>query len=172
MEKKSIEKMLFNRLQGVADDDYLKLLFDQYKIYINSAEKISDRRQKTNEFFLGLNTAIIAAIGFILGRNGSDMPIFFYVLISAGGIIICYLWYRIINSFKGINGGKFELIHCIENKLPLSLYNAEWEILGRGNDKRKYWPFSHIELNVPWIFIIFYSFIILNFLMPIFINPA
>lgn len=130
-------------------------LLEQYKLYVNSAEKISDRRQKTNEFFLGLNTALLTALGFIYGKiENSDIVM---ILMLIAGISICYFWYRIIRSYKGLNGGKFDIIHLIEKKLPLSLYDAEWDILGRGEDKNKYWPFSHIEIKIPWIFIIIYA---------------
>jgi hypothetical protein len=166
MKKDDLEEALFNQPAGLSSGDYSRYLFEQYKLYIESAERISDRRQKSNEFFLALNTAILTVVGFAIGK-GDGFPPFFYILIGSGGIIICYFWYRIVRSYKGLNGGKFDVIHMIETKLPLSLYNSEWEILGRGNDKSKYWPFSHIELNIPWIFIIFHSFILLKFLIPV-----
>jgi hypothetical protein len=168
MKKDELEKILFNQSSFSISEDYYKYLFEQYKLYIESAEKISDRRQKSNEFFLALNTAILTVVGFAIGK-GDGFPPFFYILIGSGGIIICYFWYRIVRSYKGLNGGKFDVIHMIETKLPLSLYNSEWEILGRGNDKNKYWPFSHIELNIPWIFIVFHSFVLLKFLIPVLI---
>ncbi|MBP7811823.1 MAG: hypothetical protein KA054_03205 [Candidatus Moranbacteria bacterium] len=169
MKKDDIGKMLFNQQTGIADSDYFKYLFEQYKLYIESAERISDRRQKANEFFLALNTAILSVTGFLIGRGGDLIPPFFYILIGLGGVVICYFWYRIVRSYKGLNSGKFDVIHAVETKLPLSLYDSEWEILGRGNDRSKYWPFSHIELNIPWIFIVFHSFIFLKFFIPVLI---
>lgn len=169
MKKENIEKMLFNHQIDPTSEDYLKYLFEQYRLYIESAERISDRRQKANEFFLALNTAILSVIGFLIGRGESVMPPFFYILIGLGGVIICYFWYRIVRSYKGLNSGKFDVIHAVETKLPLSLYDTEWEILGRGNDRDKYWPFSHIELNIPWVFIVFHSFVFLKFFIPVLI---
>ena len=75
---------------------------------------------------------------------------------------MCYLWYRIIVSYKGLNGGKFKVIHAIEARLPLALYDTEWEMLGRGEKKEIYWPFTHIEMIVPWIFITIYSLMLLS----------
>ncbi len=48
------------------------------------------------------------------------------------------------------------MIHLVEKRLPLSLYETEWEILEKGKNKDNYWPFSHIELIVPKIFIVTY----------------
>jgi len=67
-----------------------------------------------------------------------------------------------VRSYKGLNSGKFKVIHAIEKRLPLALYDTEWEALERGGNKRIYWPFSHIELLVPWIFIVIYFIIFLT----------
>ncbi|MBK7491787.1 MAG: hypothetical protein IPI17_07170 [Nitrosomonas sp.] len=162
MKPEDIEKMLFVSIGEKYGDKYIEHLLDQYKIYINATEKISDRRQKTNEFFLGLNTALVALLSFIATKTDQ---VELYVILgasSAAGITICYLWYRIITSYKGLNDAKFKVVHMIESRLPLALYDTEWEMLGRGNDKERYWPFSHIELLVPRIFIAIYIVLILS----------
>ncbi len=161
MKKEEIEKILFISESSKYGDKYIEHLLDQYKVYINATEKISDRRQKTNEFFLGLNTALVALLGFIATKvNQSDTGIVLS-LSAIAGITICYLWYRIIASYKGLNSAKFKVVHAIEMRLPLALYDTEWEMLGRGEDRKIYWPFSHIELHVPKIFIIIYSILII-----------
>lgn len=74
-------------------------------------------------------------------------------------MIICYMWYRLIQSYKQINSGKFKVIHKIEQNLPISPYDTEWEMLGRGEDPKRYLPFTHIEIFVPWIFLGLHTFI-------------
>lgn len=134
-------------------DKYIEHLLEQYKLYVESADKISDRRQKTNEFFLGLNTGLVALLGFIATKlTGRPLEAVF-ACAGVAGIILCYCWYRIVHSYKGLNNGKFAVIHAIEKRLPLSLYETEWEVLKRGEDRTVYWPFTHIELAVPWVFI-------------------
>lgn len=162
MKKEDIEKMLFISASDKYGDKYIEHLLDQYKIYINAAEKISDRRQKTNEFFLGLNTALLALLGFVATKT-SQSEISLMIGVSAiAGITICYLWYRIITSYKGLNSAKFKVIHAIELRLPLALYDTEWEMLERGKNKKVYWPFSHIELHVPKIFIAIFAILLFS----------
>jgi len=55
-----------------------------------------------------------------------------------------------------MNTGKFKIIHQIEQHLSLALYDYEWKILGKGKDKKIYYPFSHVELCIPWVFGIIY----------------
>jgi hypothetical protein len=162
MDKEEIEKILFASKNNTYGDKYIEHLLEQYKIYINAAEKISDRRQKTNEFFLGLNTALVTLLGFLITKSGNAELPYILGLASIAGAVMCYLWYRILRSYKGLNSGKFKVIHAIEARLPLALYDTEWEVLGRGKNKEKYWPFSHIELIVPQVFIGIYLLFLLS----------
>lgn len=42
----------------------------------------------------------------------------------------------------------------IETRLPASPYRkAEWEtLLKEGRDRKVYWPLTHVEAKIPWIF--------------------
>ena len=162
MEKDQIEKLLFVSASDNYGDKYIEHLLEQYKIYINATEKISDRRQKSNEFFLALNAALVTLLGYLTTKSNHNQAEVMILFASIAGITICYLWYRIIHAYKGLNSGKFKVIHSIEARLPLALYDTEWELLGRGKHKELYWPFTHIEIKVPWIFMIIYSLLILS----------
>jgi len=155
---------LFSADKGQYGDQYNEHLLEQYKIYVNSAEKNSEQRLKANEFFLAVNTAIVALLGFVAIRDDTTSISVLFILASIAGITMCYLWYRIVCSYDGLSDGKYKVIHEIEQTLPLALYDAEWEILGRGKEPDIYWPFTKIERKVPWIFIAIYSAIILSFI--------
>jgi len=162
MTKDKITTMLFVSESANYGDKYIEHLLEQYKIYLSAIEKISDRRQKTNEFFLALNTSLVTLLGFLLSKQGTT-PIFSGILYAAlAGIILCYLWYRIVRSYKGLNTGKLLVIHAIESRLPLALYDTEWELLGRGQNRKIYWPFTHIELLVPWVYIFLFSLVVIS----------
>src|SRR5258707_15794974 len=122
MKPEDVDRMLFVSASEKYGDKYIEHLLEQYKIYIGAVEKISDRRQKANEFFLTLNTALVALLGFIVSQTQSNSGITIAVS-SMAGLTICYLWYRIVRSYKGLNGGKFLVIHAIEKRLPLALYD-------------------------------------------------
>ena len=55
-------------------------------------------------------------------------------------------------------------VHKIEESLPLALYKYEWEVLGEGKDKNKYYPFSHIELWIPKILGAMYFILVIIFI--------
>lgn len=131
-------------------DKYTDHVFEQYKLYLEMADRISSRRQAANTFFLSLNTALVALTGY--AKSATDTGLFYYLLTSVSGILLCYVWYRLVLSYKNLNSAKFKVVHSIECKLPLKLYDAEWEAVGRGKNKKLYHPFTNLELRVPWIF--------------------
>lgn len=141
------------------EDHYL----EQYRIYLHIFNSTNDRRQHSNEFFLGLNTVIMGILGYVEGKSvASESSIL--VLVPLVGIGICICWYKIISSYTQINRSKFKVIHKLERKLPVPLFEAEWELLGKGRDARKYIPLSVIEKHIPVIFAILYMIIfIINF---------
>jgi hypothetical protein len=49
----------------------------------------------------------------------------------------------------------------MEEKLPIKLFDDEWELLDRGENKNTYLKLSVVEQGVPIVFIILY-WILLN----------
>lgn len=142
-----------NRQYG---DQYQSHLFEQYKLYVESAEKISDRRQNSNNFFISINAALITILGISFQIEALGGLTWVRLSIVLVGIIICIIFWFLLRSYKQLNSGKFKVIHEIEKNLPMALYEYEWNLLGGGKNKKLYYPFSHIELYIPWAFGIFY----------------
>ena len=141
-------------------DRYIDHYLEQYRIYLLIFDNLSERRQRSNEFLLGLNTAIMGIMGYFEVKNVSESPLIF-ILVPFLGMGICFYWYRLSLSFSQLNKAKFKVIHTLEKKLPANLFESEWQLLGEGNDKSKYFPISHIERFIPIIFIVLYIVIII-----------
>ncbi len=131
-------------------------LFEQYKLYLQSASEISDRRQKANEYFLTVNTILVSLIVFISQYEKVKNPELIITFIAVIGIVNSIITYFIIRSYKQLNSAKFKIIHELESDLPANLYSYEWVLLGKGVDRKKYWPFSHLELKIPFLFGVVY----------------
>lgn len=136
-------------------------IIEIYKAYLQMSDKISDRRQSANSYFLTINTVIVGLISYMSFGGAVKNYHPFYCLISIAGMVICYSWYRLIRSYKDLNSGKFKVVHEIEKQLPISPFDDEWEMLGRGRDKSKYLPFTKIEMRVPWIFFTLHAIVFL-----------
>lgn len=160
----SESEKLFKHTEESYGVNYKDHLFEQYKLYIESVEKISDRRQHANNYFVTINTALISLIGLFFQIKIFEDIVWIKSLLAFVGIIICIIFWYLIRSYKQLNSGKFTVIHKIEEKLPLELYKYEWEILGKGEDKKKYYPFTHVELLMPWVFGVIYFILGLIFI--------
>ena len=148
-----ITLQLRGRSKAEYGPDYDSHVLEIYKIYVEMADRISARRQTANSFFLSINTAIVALGSYVhLGEEQVDIGRSFFWLVAVAGIILCYLWYRLVRSYKDMNSGKFKVVHEIEKELPLRPYDAEWTALGRGEKPEVYLPFTKIEARVPWVF--------------------
>ncbi|OWK27002.1 MAG: hypothetical protein US76_00755 [Parcubacteria group bacterium GW2011_GWA2_38_13b] len=155
---------LFSKNEKDYGNDYKEHLFEQYKLYVESVEKTSNRRQHANNYFITINTALISLIGLSFQIKFFENLAGIKSVLALLGIIICVVFWFLIRSYKQLNTGKFAVIHEIEKNLPLALYKYEWEVLGEGKDDKKYYSFSHVELLIPWVFGIFYALLGLYFL--------
>ncbi len=151
------EKNAFNVNEKEYGANYRDHLLTQYQLYVEGMEKISDRRQNANNYFITINTVLISFIGVLSQMKMFEQIAWIKSLIVVIGIIICIIFWFLLRSYKQLNTGKFKVIHEIEKRLPLALYDFEWKVLGEGRDINLYFPFSHIEMIIPWIFVLIYG---------------
>ena len=144
--------------------EYKGHLLTQYQLYIEGMEKISDRRQNANNYFITVNTVLISLLGVFFQTKIFENIGWIKSLVALVGVIICIIFWFLLRSYKQLNTGKFKVIHKIEQKLPVALYDYEWKILGEGKNKKLYFPFSHIEMVIPWVFGIIYVILGISFL--------
>lgn len=137
------------------------IILEQYKLYVETAEKVSDRRQSSNNFYLTLNSVLLAFVGFLTSLYLE----FWHIIIAVAGIFISLLWFLSITSFRNLNSGKFKVIHCLEEKLPIKLFKDEWTCLGEGKKIRKYIKLSLVEQGIPFIFMLLYVIILILMVM-------
>lgn len=131
---------------------------EQYKLYVEMADKISDRRIHANKFYAALNSSLIAFYGFATANNSIVQNDSWLYLVLIAGFLICLLWLENVKSYKDINTVKFKVIHEIEEHLPLALYKYELDLAKQG-DGSKYRPTSNIEMLVPKVFGFLYGII-------------
>ncbi len=132
---------------------YKEHILDIYKIYVEMADRVSSRRQSANSFFLSINTAVVAFMSYAqFGKMLSGEVSKYIWILGIIAMALSYVWYRLIRSYKDLNSGKFKVIHEIEKLLPISPYDTEWTVLGRGKNRKLYLQFTKIEMLIPWIF--------------------
>ena len=110
-------------------------LLEQYKLYVEMADRISERRMQTNKFYISLLSGLLALLSILVSVGKLNQTLIF-VIVSLLGIALCILWHINIRSYRQLNSGKFKVIHEMEQDLPFPCYDKEWEILGEGEKKK------------------------------------
>ncbi|MGB7002652.1 MAG: hypothetical protein WBE22_11750 [Halobacteriota archaeon] len=137
-------------------------LLEQYKLYVEMADRISSRRIQANRFYVALLSGLLALLSLLVNRNvfGNVLNVCF-MAVGILGIALCILWYVNIHSYRQLNSGKFQVIHEMELHLPFPAYKREWEILGKGKESEKYRKLTSVERYVAFIFSIPYFVLII-----------
>jgi carbon starvation protein CstA len=133
-------------------DSFRADLFEQYKLYVASAEKISERRVTANNYLLTVNAFLVTLYGL---AAASRYRAHWTILVPITGMLVSATWYLIITSYRNLNTVKFEVIHELERHMPAAVYHYEWERAQEGRGKA-YRPLSHLERWIPIIFMILY----------------
>lgn len=128
----------------------LRQAAELYRVMVDSSESLVARRQGVNTFFLTMNGALLTAIGLIV-QNADDKRLgaLAVLVLAAAGALLALAWRSLIVSFGQLNAGKFKVINAIEKHLPVSIYDAEWEALERGENPDVYRSFTSREIWVP-----------------------
>lgn len=129
---------------------YGQHLFDQYKLAVEMADRVSARRMQANTFFLAVNTGVLTVFANLV--KDKVISGFVGALPIVALLALCYVWWRIVRSYRQLNSGKYDVILAIEDLLPLAPYAAEWVALGQGKEPKRYLPLTHIEHWVPILF--------------------
>jgi hypothetical protein len=124
-----------------------------YKLMIDSSEKLIQRRQQTNAFFITVIGSLLAIAG-VMVKSGAlhSGTVWLLYGFSAVGLLLCNSWRNLIDNYGKLNKAKFDVILRLEEELDAKIYAAEWISLGKGLRPSKYRSFTSTEKNVPLYF--------------------
>ncbi len=136
-------------------DKYPDHLIEQYKLYVEMADRVSQRRDQSNRFYVALLGALAAilviAARFVLSDGGEAVKFITAAFLISGvfGAAISIIWLVNIRSYRTLNSAKFQVIHELEKEIPFDGYAKEWDILRPPDGSRKYLQLTIIEQFVP-----------------------
>ena len=131
--------------------DYRAHLLEQYKLYVEMADRISQRRDQSNRFYASLVSALVVAlvVASRIGISGTDL---YTVLLVAGlfGGSLSVVWFVNLHSYRALNSAKYHVILRMEEALPWAGYKEEDEFRPpKGH--APYFRLTQIERYVPFL---------------------
>ena len=135
--------------------------FDEYQMFSQLVQQLSERRQSASQTYLTVNTVVFGVLAFLAkdagfhgwGLVGVCVPLF------AVGILACVIWHRIIVQFKTIIGWHYEQLREMEDVLEGSarVYTREWEHFFKPKGGKERFGFSRLEAWLPRLLIFLYA---------------
>ena len=146
--------------------EYHAHLLEQYKLYVQLTDNVSERRLKTNSFYISLMSGILALLALGIEKNFfEDQQGLLFVVFGILGMLLSALWWLNIRSYRQLNTGRFHVIHEMEAQLPYACFDREWEFLKAGQDSKKYLQLTRVEtlvpmfLGIPYLVLLVYGII-------------
>ena len=138
------------------DSDRNELL-EIYKLHAELADRVSQRREGANRLYVSLLAGLAAFLAVLIRFGVGGVPVQ-VVLVSVGlvGAALSASWYVVLRSYRQLNTGKFQALHELENRLAYPFFRREWELLGEGEDKSRYWRLTVVEVGLPCIFFVLF----------------
>lgn len=143
------EEQIAKDLNAKNSEKYYDILLQQYKIMIDTSERLMERRLNTSNLYTTLCSTLLTLSSASLAVSFDISGIVFFV----AGLIIFFLslnWSNLLVSYEMNNAGKYEVINNIECNLPANMFDCEY----RYNTFNGIKSYSSREKQLPQIFMV------------------
>ncbi|MCA9125068.1 MAG: hypothetical protein H6822_24645 [Planctomycetaceae bacterium] len=141
---------LFGKPRDQYGERYDDHLLEQYKLFADSAIRVTEWRNSANNFLLATNTVLVTLFGLASTLNGASP---WRCAVAIAGLLVALAWLFLILSYKNLNSTKFKVIHEIEQQLPLALFRHEWDVHTERSDHTR---LTINEVFIPIVFALLY----------------
>ena len=132
-------------------------LLEIYKLQTELADRVSQRREGANRLYVSLLVALVVFFAALMRYGIGDVPARIVLCaVGAVGALLSVSWYVVIRSYRQLNTGKFKALLEIEKKLAYPFFTREWDLLGQGRDRGRYWKLTVVETSLPCIFFLLF----------------
>jgi len=113
--------------------------FDEYRMYYESAERVTERRIATNRWNYSVCIALIVATSLLIVWSTNNQRFFVFslaatVIFSMCGVFFCIYWLKEITAAKLLNAAKFEVLNSMapnvmfeNDAISYEPFRREWE---------------------------------------------
>lgn len=167
--------------------------FEEFQLFYESAEKVTDRRLEANRWNYSICTAIATVIGLAISWSLAQqsfllVAILGSIVLSIMAILYCTLWILQIQDFKQLNNAKFSVLNKMAPTVRFSDSSAderasfgpflkEWDELKEAkavqeifNTKIIALNSSNIEYAIPQAFRVLFILILIGCVIILFSN--
>jgi uncharacterized membrane protein len=146
-----------------AIDKKQDIAFEEFQLYYESTEKVTDRRIATNRWNYSICTAIAGVEGVLVSwalanPNFLVIAVVSAVVLAVMAILYCSLWIAQIQDFKMLNNAKFDVLNEMaplmrfsnsanDSRCSYSPFAKEWERLKQRKAVQEMYSINIVALN-------------------------
>lgn len=93
---------------------YESAVLEQYRLYVEMADRVSARRGLPNSFFLTLNTGIVSLI-VAFGKTPPEGKTWWLAILLAAILGQCFAWLYLVRSYRLLNSAKYQVVGASRN---------------------------------------------------------
>lgn len=136
----------------MADPERAELL-EIYRLHAELTDRVSQRREGANRLYVSLLTTLVLFLAALLRFQPGNVPAIAVVAFACvTGAALSVSWWLVIRSYRQLSTGKLNALQELEARLAYAFFVREWELLGEGKDRARYWRLTKVEAVLPWTF--------------------
>ncbi|MCP3654722.1 MAG: hypothetical protein GY766_07500 [Herbaspirillum sp.] len=74
-------------------------LFEQYKLYVEMADRVSSRKMLANSFFVGVHAILVTAFTVLLKEQVLQSSLL-GILPFLAVLLLCFVWWRVVYPYR------------------------------------------------------------------------
>lgn len=139
------------------NEEERKIGFEQYKILVESINKLNETRESSNNFWIGVNGIGVSAIAYL--RDTQNIAHYhkhflLWTLIVIG-IFLCFSWISYLTTIKNSLATRGLVLMELEKGFPVPLFS---KVFALSHEKASNTPLTQREMLVPYLFLLGYIF--------------
>jgi hypothetical protein len=132
--------------------------FEQYRLFVEANNRLSDRRHTTNNLFLSVNSILLGATALLIQQStGKDdtLLLFLALLLIAAGFVLCIFWIQLMRGYESLLSYRFAYLRKLEATYStkiLQVYTAQT----KWREEHHVPSFTKVEARIPLVFLVTY----------------
>ncbi|NPA26905.1 MAG: hypothetical protein GXO36_04840 [Chloroflexi bacterium] len=130
--------------------------FDEYRLFVESTQFLTERRQEANRTYLTVNTLLFGLLAFLLRDANLDASAQTLAVLPVllVGLLVCWTWAAMLKQYKALIAWRYQQLMAMEKALPdlYGMYTKEWETFFRPFLGQERFGFSRLEVWLPRLF--------------------
>lgn len=136
--------------------------FDQYKLFVEAHQKLTERRKDLNNFYITINSIIISTLGVMskgLVVPTNNLALTSVLLILGIGSIVS--WLGVLRLYYTVNFKSYQMLQEFEKHFPARVFTAFYDDMAqvdhqKKKEKRKNNFLLNKEIFIPYCFLLAY----------------